>query len=385
MKMKYTGRITAFILVLLINAMYIIYYFSKYGFVYIIEFIGLPIVLALAWYFGKQYDQAKFFAEKYKDQRNQLEKSNKKFQAIFEKAAIGIAIIDKNGNVILANPKLQGMLGYTEEELCSMNFGDFSHPDDTVVNLDLTRELSEGKIDQYTLEKRYFHKDGQIVWGKVTSSLFPGGTNESPYILGMVMDITARKLVEQELLEANQKLEDLSNNDGLTGIANRRYFDHYLDKEWRRAARYSKTLSLILLDIDFFKDYNDTYGHLYGDKCLKNVADVLKKTVSRSTDLVARYGGEEFVIVLPETDLSGASVIAEKIRSSVETLQIPHKASKVNNFITVSVGVYTITPDSNFDPQHLIHGADMALYEAKHKGRNRVESIKYISSGPLNN
>lgn len=375
MKMKYTGRITTFILVLLINSLYTIFYFYKFGTVYLVEWLGLPITLTIAWYFGKQYDKAKFFAVKYKEQHNKLEKTKEKFQAIFEKAAIGIAIIDKNGQVMMANPKLQEMLGYTEEELCSMTFADFSDPNDTMVNLELSRDLSERKIDQYTLEKRYIHKNGQIIWGKVTSSLFPGNDHETSYILGMVVNITELKLVEQELLEANEQLQYLSNYDSLTDIANRRYFDHYLNKEWMRATRYSRTLSLIILDIDYFKEYNDMYGHLEGDECLKKVADVLKMTVNRSAEMVARYGGEEFVIILPETDLNNAYAIAEKIRSSIEILRIPHNDSKVSNFITISVGVHTMAPHSNSNPQDLIRRADTALYEAKRKGRNRVESI----------
>jgi len=356
--------------------MYITYYFSRDHFIDPIEFIGLPIMLTLAWYCGKQYDRATFLTIKYRNQSKELRKSKKKFQAVFEKAANGIAIMDKNGKIMMANPKLQEMLGYTGEELCTMTFGEFSHPDDTVINLELLKRLLEGKINHYTLEKRYFRKGGQVVWGKVTSSVFPGKDDESSYILGMVVDITERKVAEQKLLETNQRLEYLSNNDSLTGIANRRYFDKYLDQEWRWAQHYSRALSLIILDIDFFKSYNDTYGHLGGDKCLKKVADVLKMTIKRPTDLVARYGGEEFAVILPETDINSAYIVAEKIRSTVETLHISNKKSKVSNFITISVGVHTITPDSNSNkPQDLICGADRALYYAKHKGRNRVESI----------
>lgn len=373
--MKYTGRVTALTLVFFINSLYLIYYFYKFGTVFWVELIGYPITLTIAWYFGKQYDKAKFFALKYKEQHNKLEKTKEKFQAIFEKAAIGIAIIDKYGEVKMTNPKLQEMLGYTEEELCTMTFAEFSDPNDMKVNLELIRDLVEGKINQFTLEKRYIHKNGQIIWGKVTSSLFPGSDFESSYILGMIVNITELKLVEQELLKVNEQLQYLSNYDSLTCIANRRYFDHYLNKEWIRAIRNSSSMSVILLDIDFFKDYNDMYGHLEGDERLKNVATILKKTVDPSTELAARYGGEEFVIVLPETDLKGAYAIAEKIATSIESLKIPHKGSKVSDYITISVGVHTMTPNSNCNPQDLIRGADNALYEAKRKGRNQVGLI----------
>ena len=195
----------------------------------------------------------------------------------------------------------------------------------------LLNELLEGKIDHYVLEKRYFRKDGQLVWGEVTSSLFPSLNNESYYVIGMVNDITKRKIAEQQLKEAYQEMEHLSNRDGLTGIANRRYFDDYFVREYRHSVRYSRPLSLIMLDIDFFKQYNDQYGHLNGDVCLKQVASIIKKTINRPTDLVARYGGEEFTIILPETDRIGASVVAEKIRLSVKELNIPHIGSKLIN------------------------------------------------------
>lgn len=375
--MKYKGRMTAFILVLIANCFYITYYFLRDGYIGTIELIGLPIMLLIAWWSGKQYDTVKLFEkkeEKVELKSKELQRGYKLFQAIFENAPIGITLIDKNGTPMISNKKLQEMLGYTEMELSTMPFSKFSHPDDAALNMKLLNELLEGTIDHYLLEKRYFRKDGQVVWGNVTSSLFPDFNDGSTYVIGMVNDITERKITEQQLQEAYQEMEYLSNRDGLTGIANRRYFDDYLVREYANSFKYSKPLSLIMVDIDFFKQYNDKYGHLNGDECLKQIASTLEKTINRSRDLVARYGGEEFVIVLPETDNIGGSIVAEKIRSSVEKLNIPHIGSNISKYLTVSVGVSTLISDSKLIPENLILEADKALYLAKQKGRNRIET-----------
>ena len=168
------------------------------------------------------------------------------------------------------------------------------------------------------------------------------------------------------------KLITISSKDGLTGINNRRHFDEYLDNEWNRSARTSTPLSLILCDIDFYKAYNDTYGHLAGDDCLKKIAHVLEHYARRASDMAARYGGEEFVIILPETSSSKAKHIAEEIRVAIEDLQILHKASDVSDHITVSLGVATQIPTRHTKPHGLINLADEAMYEAKRKGRNQV-------------
>lgn len=168
------------------------------------------------------------------------------------------------------------------------------------------------------------------------------------------------------------KLITISSKDGLTGINNRRHFDEYLENEWNRSARTATHLSLILCDIDFYKAYNDTYGHLAGDDCLKKIAHVLEHYARRAGDMAARYGGEEFVIFLPDTTLSKAKHIAEEIRLAVEDLQILHKSSGVNDHVTVSLGVATLIPTRHNKPNSLINLADQAMYEAKHNGRNRV-------------
>lgn len=178
-----------------------------------------------------------------------------------------------------------------------------------------------------------------------------------------------------ELQQANQNLQLLANLDSLTKLSNRRGFDEYLEKEWERMQRIKSPLSLIMCDVDFFKNYNDRYLHPNGDKCLIKVAMAMRNTVRRSGDLVARYGGEEFAIVLPNTDALGAVSVAEKVRSAIKTLQITHEASTVCPYVTVSVGVSTIIPTQENSIQALIHAADRALYQAKFQGRDRVTMI----------
>lgn len=174
------------------------------------------------------------------------------------------------------------------------------------------------------------------------------------------------------LQKANQELQYIAASDGLTNLANRRRFDEYLDQEWRRLAREKGVLSLILIDIDYFKKYNDTYGHLAGDDCLYKVANAIREAVKRPADLVARYGGEEFAVILPNTDICGAVHVAEMIRQNVKSLQITHTNSAVSHLVSISIGISNILPSHELVSERLIKQADEALYQAKREGRDRV-------------
>lgn len=179
-----------------------------------------------------------------------------------------------------------------------------------------------------------------------------------------------RKQAESKLFAANQKLIILATLDDLTAVANRRYFNEHLAREWRRLKRDQTPLSLILCDVDYFKHYNDYYGHLAGDETLKQVAQAIKKVVKRPADLVARYGGEEFIILLPNTSMAGAMQVGELIRQQVEQLKIPHAQSLASNYVTLSLGISSLVPCLNDAPEVLIKMADEALYAAKRQGRN---------------
>lgn len=205
--------------------------------------------------------------------------------------------------------------------------------------------------------------------------------------LSLKREMDVRKRREQDLLhvtrqlqEANQKLQRLSSLDGLTEIPNRRSFDEFLDRSWRYGIRKHASLSLILVDIDHFKDYNDTYGHQLGDECLKRVAQSVSATLQRPTDLVARYGGEEFAMLLPDTDAGGALVVGESLRSHIEALGLVHERSPAYGRVTISGGAATLVPEIDVSPQILVAAADRALYRAKREGRNRIRIADPIPS-----
>ena len=185
-------------------------------------------------------------------------------------------------------------------------------------------------------------------------------------------EIQERKNIEKTLQEVNQKLELLVNVDGLTGISNRRHFDNCLSREWRRLKREQKPLSLIICDVDHFKLYNDSYGHLQGDNCLRQIAQTMAQIINRPADLVARYGGEEFAVILPNTDLSGAHEVAKKLRQSIKDLKLRHKSSQTGQFVTISIGISSQIPHQDQSLEDLIITADQALYTAKAQGRDRI-------------
>ena len=215
------------------------------------------------------------------------------------------------------------------------------------------------------LEQDFYYPSGESYWYHFVAVKLGDGFAIT------IRDITARKQIELALQDANHKLEQLANLDGLTQVANRRCFDIYLEREWQRLIREQQPLSLILLDIDGFKAYNDFYGHLAGDDCLIKVAQAVQDVVRRPADLVARYGGEEFTVLLPNTYLEGAIKVAQSIQEAINYLAIPHANSDVKAIVTVSLGITSLIPTLLVQPDILIAYADRALYDAKQQGRDR--------------
>jgi two-component system chemotaxis family response regulator WspR len=177
---------------------------------------------------------------------------------------------------------------------------------------------------------------------------------------------------QQQLLETNLELQRLTHSDGLTGLSNRRYFDEYLSAEWRRAERDRIELGLLMIDVDNFKSYNDTYGHVRGDDVLKLVANTIQTVANRPADLTARFGGEEFAIILPAASAGSLRLLGERVRREIEQLALPHRGSMTGPVLTISVGGASIMPEPGSPATSLIEAADVALYQAKHEGRNRV-------------
>jgi diguanylate cyclase (GGDEF)-like protein len=188
----------------------------------------------------------------------------------------------------------------------------------------------------------------------------------------MEKEIEERRQTQEKLNQANEKLQRLANLDGLTGIANRRRLDEYLDQEWRRLGREKQPLAVIFCDIDHFKAYNDNYDHLRGDDCLREVATLLGRSARRPADLAARYGGEEFVLILPNTSLDGALAVARQVQHDLATMRLPHAYSPIAPYITLSMGVACVVPQNGGSAEQFLRKADRALRKAKDTGRNRV-------------
>ena len=217
------------------------------------------------------------------------------------------------------------------------------------------------------------------LWGLLIAHHCSGSRQWQPLEIDLLKQLATQVAIAiqqaelyEQLQAANEELQRLATSDGLTQLANRRRFDEYLEFEWRQLARKQEPLSLILCDVDFFKSYNDTYGHQAGDDCLRLVAAAIRDAGQRTADLVARYGGEEFALVLPHTDVTGAACVAKVVRSKLNNLQIPHNGSQVSQYVTVSMGVASTIPQYDRTPAMLIATADKALYQAKAKGRDRM-------------
>lgn len=269
-------------------------------------------------------------------------------------------------------PQIEALLGWTQSSwLHAGDWIDRIHVEDRDRTANFCISQSEDGAD-HEADYRALKADGGYVWVRdVVHVVRKNGVTTE--LVGFIFDISERKVMEDKLILLNKKLEQLSFQDGLTSIANRRSFDQTLTTEWQHARRNQLPISLIIADIDCFKTYNDYYGHLQGDDCLVKVAHALSQAPMRVTDLVARYGGEEFVILLPNTTAKAALEIAERCRNIVFEQKIEHATSSVSDVVTVSVGVSTITPTTDTQQSLLFATADKMLYQAKENGRNCIE------------
>lgn len=288
-----------------------------------------------------------------------------RYEAIYLGAIEGILLVDNYGDIIECNPQILSMLGYDENDLIGKNVSSLVHKDDLKIIPSQLDQLHSGKTIQ--IERRL-----QTVSGIYLLCEESGKRLKDNLIILLYRDITERKIAEMALERANQALDKLAHIDGLTHVANRRRFDKVLEDEWLRMYREKKSLGLILVDVDFFKQFNDLYGHQVGDDCLVSIAAALNAVIHRPGDLVARYGGEEFVIVLPDTNREGCFKIARMMNEGVESLHIEHGNSSVSPYVTISLGVAVLSPDKTDNRSDLVGLADKAMYRAKKEGRNRV-------------
>lgn len=282
-----------------------------------------------------------------------------------------IILADFNGNRSYVSASASKWGGWRREELTRMTSLSLVHPDDRGKAEALIRSLRLGG-DGGLLECRVKNNEGADVWVEANLRPVRDPVSGAPVgILNMVRDISKRKKAEQDLKKLNAALEALAVTDAMTHLANRRRFDKTLSDEWRRGLREHSHLSLLLLDADWFKSYNDTYGHPRGDSCLKQIAEATQDVVSRPGDLVARIGGEEFAVILPNTPEEGAREVADQICAAVRRRNLPHNTNPLG-IVTISIGFATVVPRLGQHATILMQHADKALYAAKNAGRNRV-------------
>lgn len=301
-----------------------------------------------------------------------LKQQEENLKDIFGFAPMGIYHVNRQGNVVSANPEYAWMLGYESAEVVAEQITDFASQ--TFFDSDKAEEfmfrVNEAE-EVIRFRARLKRQDNSFVWALCYAKATRDEDGRRSGFNGFSIDISETVRAEQELKKVNEKLKMLSVIDGLTQIPNRRRFDEYLGSEWKRHFRDKDHMSVILSDIDFFKYYNDNYGHQAGDDCLQKVAQAIFNCANRSTDLAARYGGEEFAIILPNTDADGAMAIAEEARTNVQNLEVPHEKSQVSEHVSLSLGVATMIPGADNSAEALVALADEALYEAKEKGRNQ--------------
>jgi len=267
-------------------------------------------------------------------------------------------------------PQIESLLGWPQASwVTSEDWSSRMHQDDRAWVIDYCIGKSLAGED-HEADYRAMKKDGGYVWIRDVVHVVRNEDGTANSLVGFMFDISERKKTEEKLLCLQKELEDFSFKDGLTGIANRRMFDSVMELEWTNAKRSKQPLSLIMLDIDYFKQYNDFYGHIQGDECLKRVGRILHGVGTRARDFFARFGGEEFALILSETDEQSAKKVAERCRNLLFKAQIPHEKSLVSQVLTISLGVGTIIPTHQDDPRKFIEEVDKRLYLAKKKGRN---------------
>lgn len=269
-------------------------------------------------------------------------------------------------------PQIEELLGWSPSSWRSVNdWADRIHEEDRQKTVDFCVAQSQQGVD-HEADYRALTSEGDYVWIRDVVHVVRRADGSVDSLVGFMFDITARKQAEDKILQLQRELEVLSYRDSLTSVANRRMFDTLYPVEWAKARAAGEPLSVVVVDIDYFKQYNDYYGHMQGDECLRKVAAVLEAGASRSRDLCARLGGEEFVLLLPATDAQAARKVAERCRRLLAQKELPHARSGVGRLVTVSMGIGTIVPGGQDEPDVFLDRVDRRLYQAKSAGRDQV-------------
>ena len=282
-------------------------------------------------------------------------------------------------------PQIEKVLGWKQDSWRTVeDWAMRMHENDRAWVVDFCVAQSISGVD-HEADYRALTINGEYIWIRDVVHVVRKPDGEVDSLVGFMFDISERKKQEQELETLKKQLEEYSYQDGLTGIANRRFFEDSYQREWLNAQREQQPLTIMLLDIDYFKQYNDYNGHILGDACLKQIAQILKKSVSRPRDLVARFGGEEFVLILPDTSQASAIEVVERILQSIRTADICHSSSPLDQRLSVSLGVKTIIPTQKNDKMTFLNEVDQNLYLAKEQGRNGyviqdAEHVQHLNS-----
>ncbi len=308
--------------------------------------------------------------------RTRMEKAVRKselmYRSLFEQSVDAIFILQgtgpEAGRILSANKSACLMHGYTEEEILKLHIGDLDSAEDAARAPERILQIIDNKPLRF--EVMHKKKDGTLFPVEVTASLI--NTGDQIHILAIDRDITRRKHAEAERTRLIEKLKHLSRRDGLTGVLNRQYLDKRISEEIHRAKRYGTPLSLLIFDIDKFKNINDSYGHVAGDRVLKKAAEIVNRTI-RDTDVAGRFGGDEFIVLLTHTDLNVGMEVAERVREGVEKARVPSGKNRAIQF-SISIGICEYD-DEIKTPQEFVAKADQALYRAKDQGSNQVCTI----------
>lgn len=269
-------------------------------------------------------------------------------------------------------PQIERLLGWHSHDWQTVqDWADRIHEDDREAVLSKCVAQSLAGID-HEADYRALTADGRYIWVREVVHVLRNEQGVTQALVGFLFDISERKKQEQELEALKKTLEEYSYQDGLTGIANRRLFNELFQREWLSAVREQTDFSMLLLDIDYFKAYNDHYGHIQGDAALQQVAQIVKQSLTRPRDVAARFGGEEFAVILPDTSTKAATEIAQRIMHNIQKARIPHEASQIASYLTVSVGVKTSQIKEFDERMQFLRGVDEALYRSKKQGRNSI-------------